>query len=613
MVGTTLIETFLCDVFDVFDLNEIENLTRVINMKEQILDYNKLFTQIRVVRGAAFALCWQHLLGGVQPSRYDLWDFHTDFKQDAHIGIDSMIKWIAQRTFLRYVSGHPMIAQRVTSLKWQTPDNMREFLIDKLATRYGKVHNGEATLLQAYKTIINGIDFKNEAHSINHGSLMSLNPMTGFYVDTPRSHTLTKGACCALDCARYVIARDVQLAYKTFDKVVVFHSPDEYTHVWPRTGKDNEIVHRVFTHKHRQIADYCIPRWFQQAIVYHPTPAQNVPPYCLRKQLDIVEINDSKNQPTANKRILCTQSIGLSVNEYLLPVHTNADITRELLKLHIKHECPIAHPSNTTQHHALVAMDRIVRLHAKLIKTRPNYSSLGNTRKHAVVLVDNRRNVFSTTAIHITMDNLKRDAWDLVIVTSKQNIEWYKERVDGAIIITDERLEYEPFDIETYNVVMKDADFWKRFTHYERVLIIQDDGMIVRPGLESRFIQYDYVGSPWIHSEANSEIIMMNKGLLVGNGGLSLRNPRIMQEICTRFAKEGNRLFNNQLQPIPEDVFFSHCIATKLSGKATTPLNREATFFATEQVENLQALGFHKFWAYHPLSYVLRYFEPLCA
>lgn len=99
-------------------------------------------------------------------------------------------------------------------------------------------------------------------------------------------------------------------------------------------------------------------------------------------------------------------------------------------------------------------------------------------------------------------------------------------------------------------------EFWKQFTSYKRVLIIQDDGVIVRPGIEKQ-LHYDYVGPPWIHSEVNKEIILMNKGLLVGNGGLSIRNPRVMYDICHKFAKEGQRLFNNQLQPIPEDVFLS--------------------------------------------------------
>ena len=122
--------------------------------------------------------------------------------------------------------------------------------------------------------------------------------------------------------------------------------------------------------------------------------------------------------------------------------------------------------------------------------------------------------------------------------------------------------------------------------------------MLVRPGLEDLFLNdYDYVGAPWIYGEANKQLLTMANPQLVGNGGFSLRNVKMHLEIArTTSAAKKLELFNHNLQPIPEDVFFAGQIYTR-GGRIHD--HKNAQLFSSEEVVNLDSIGFHKPWAYN--------------
>jgi hypothetical protein len=65
-------------------------------------------------------------------------------------------------------------------------------------------------------------------------------------------------------------------------------------------------------------------------------------------------------------------------------------------------------------------------------------------------------------------------------------------------------------------------EFWDTFIGYERVLVFHMDSIIFRSGIEE-FMDWDYVGAPCYNFFGEQTI---------QNGGLSLRNPRIMEYIC---------------------------------------------------------------------------------
>lgn len=73
--------------------------------------------------------------------------------------------------------------------------------------------------------------------------------------------------------------------------------------------------------------------------------------------------------------------------------------------------------------------------------------------------------------------------------------------------------------------VASNAELWEILCAYERVVFFEHDSMILRKGVEE-FLGWDYIGAPWPASRP-----WVAASGRVGNGGLSIRNPRKFLEI----------------------------------------------------------------------------------
>lgn len=231
--------------------------------------------------------------------------------------------------------------------------------------------------------------------------------------------------------------------------------------------------------------------------------------------------------------------------------------------------------------------------------------------KNAVVVVDNRPNIFSSIALNLTMMNVDQSQWSPVVVSNETHIGFYKRFLKGNNVqyITLESLPVKKFSIDIYNDLLKSTQFWDLFKDYDRILFVQDDGMILKKGVEE-FCKYDYVGAPWQKAWAtenpNKFIYENVSNELVGNGGVSLRNVDAMRRLCVKYNHISKQLHYDKLQQQPEDVFFSYCC--KKEG-LKTPSYDIAQTFAVEQVYNTEALGFHKPWPYHEVSVIQNLFN----
>lgn len=155
-------------------------------------------------------------------------------------------------------------------------------------------------------------------------------------------------------------------------------------------------------------------------------------------------------------------------------------------------------------------------------------------------------------------------------------------------------------DKRSYNELLKSTRFWDSFPN-DKVLIFQTDSLLIEP-LEFEMFKYDYIGAPWSRnkfttgfpvfrkdltkekgvfwsiSEFNTEIDM---SLLIGNGGLSIRNRNLMSNIC---ASE------EQIIGEPEDIYFSRMLLTK---NVDLPSLNVARRFSCE-AEHYTSIGSHK-------------------
>jgi hypothetical protein len=177
--------------------------------------------------------------------------------------------------------------------------------------------------------------------------------------------------------------------------------------------------------------------------------------------------------------------------------------------------------------------------------------------------------------------------------------------------VLSDALEAPGFDALSYSELLKARGFWERVP-FERVLLVQDDSVIARPGLESssEIMASPYVGAPWEPHDALRPYV---GDRFVGNGGLSLRSVAVMRAIAEELAPEASTVFANGVQVLPEDVFFSMGV---LRQGRTCP-ERVAEAFSAEMrsldpyLDGARPLpfGFHKVWAYHPESKVRALFR----
>lgn len=126
--------------------------------------------------------------------------------------------------------------------------------------------------------------------------------------------------------------------------------------------------------------------------------------------------------------------------------------------------------------------------------------------------------------------------FELVIFGSDDNEDFLSRNISNFI---HHKVKFPFFHQFEYNLTLTNPKFWEILSDYERVVIFQHDSMILRDGIDE-FLQWDYVGSPWKFQQHG------------GNGGLSVRNPKVMLSICRDV--EWKALHGN------EDVYFCNYI-----------------------------------------------------
>lgn len=233
---------------------------------------------------------------------------------------------------------------------------------------------------------------------------------------------------------------------------------------------------------------------------------------------------------------------------------------------------------------------------------------------NVVVLVDTRDNILSIMSILITFHNLLDNKWALMIFCTDSNIPYYDsffgDKSRFVEYVTHFDLSKSCFSIDAYNKLLKSVSFWKFIKEkYRQVLLIQDDGMLVRKGLENApfFGHSPYLGAPWCPKRPeNAQLRIYTKDRMIGNGGLSLRNTETMLAVCKQYAAKNRELHCNGLEQEPEDVFFARHVNFDESSTFIT-----AQLFSTELILSMDSLGFHKFWMYHELGDVLRFFNAI--
>lgn len=161
--------------------------------------------------------------------------------------------------------------------------------------------------------------------------------------------------------------------------------------------------------------------------------------------------------------------------------------------------------------------------------------------------------------------------FELVIFCSERNLHLFNDYDCKKYIVSVKSL-------HDYNSLLTSTWYWEKLQNYHRVLIFQTDSKILKGGIEE-FYQWDYIGSPWKFQDIG------------GNGGFSLRNPKVMYEMSKNLQYTGNPY---------EDVWFSNNIE-KFGNLAP---RSECKKFACETIFELNTLGYHAIHKYLTKSQV---------
>lgn len=287
----------------------------------------------------------------------------------------------------------------------------------------------------------------------------------------------------------------------------------------------------------------------------------------------------------------------------------NSELVESLWKIHIKNSCPIRsnNPRNGNLLYITFAMIYFVKHIDKIIDLNKRINLPAENSSNIVILVDNRPNYLSVLSTLFSMCNLNA-TWKCRIYTSKNGLKYYEKWLGTiAEIVHSPILDIKKFHIDVYNKLLMDINFWNSLNGYEKCLIIQDDGVLLRKGIE-RFMKYDYVGAPWIDVPDNQYLKDHVNSELVGNGGLSFRSISAMKRITNEFHKEKKSLFYKNINNIPEDVYFVKHLK-KIN--ANMPSMQEALIFSSEEIMHNDSIGFHKIWTYHEPERVKMFFKNL--
>lgn len=198
--------------------------------------------------------------------------------------------------------------------------------------------------------------------------------------------------------------------------------------------------------------------------------------------------------------------------------------------------------------------------------------------KFAALIIENRALPNLVETIRDNHMKFLPEGTDLILYGSPTNEQELKFNFPFATYVN---LGNIPMHMTAYNHFITQPIFWSALMKYDRILIFQHDSRILRTGIEE-FYQWDYIGSPWN---------FQNHGF---NGGISLRNPKVMFDICTRFKYTG---------PENEDVYFSNTMH-KFPALYKLAPREEGTKFGVEAVFALGTFCLHAPWKWLKMDQV---------
>lgn len=161
----------------------------------------------------------------------------------------------------------------------------------------------------------------------------------------------------------------------------------------------------------------------------------------------------------------------------------------------------------------------------------------------------------------VSISDIKIEKTINALIKTNLSIKPYKTILFSSKNITLNKKEAETIDLIKINKISSIKDYSNfiiyslyKYIKTSHILIVQWDGYIInQKKWDSNFLNYDYIGAPFIPREYDKNYCKDLNGAFyaIGNGGFSLRSKRLL-EAPTKFKLEDNKEYTN----FNEDGFF---------------------------------------------------------
>ena len=189
--------------------------------------------------------------------------------------------------------------------------------------------------------------------------------------------------------------------------------------------------------------------------------------------------------------------------------------------------------------------------------------------KNLMLILDTRLSLTLILVIKNALDKLPN--FNLMIISTKETIDFIEKifgKIQNKIEINKSKI-----NLKEYSKILLDQNIWKKINE-DQVLIFQSDTVILRNIANTEFPKLSMLGPVCVDLE--------NKKKFMINGGFSLRDKKLMMELCN------NKIISSDV----EDLFYTEQI--RYHYPELMPTIKECNDFAIESVGNkLTAKGIH--------------------
>lgn len=207
---------------------------------------------------------------------------------------------------------------------------------------------------------------------------------------------------------------------------------------------------------------------------------------------------------------------------------------------------------------------------------------VGGDNLYTAFIIEPRKHKALRFVLNNILENLD-NRWNIIIFHGNLNKEYIENIINTSLEQYRDRISLQSLNIDDlslyqYNNLLTSKEFYNNIPT-EMFLVFQTDSMI-NPKNKDKiydFINYDYVGAPWI----NQQNFFKDN---LGNGGFSLRRKSKMLEIIDKVPYNGFA---------PEDVYFS---LPPPNIQINKPTMEQGKKFSSEEAWDKESFGIHKVW-----------------